>query len=205
MALQYLLNAVGLVLAALSTLFLSRTFLLVGSADLCETGAGAILSDGEEVFGFRRRLVQTACRQRADSMVGLCMLFLGMLTQLVALFMPTSFAPVSRTTVLVCALVVAACAFTIGRLCARAGARSFLEAKIREQIMKEVQPANLPHRDALLASHYKASYGNDIAQLLSGLSSPERIDRFTSRLFAEFEERFLALEPESAAKVQPKK
>jgi len=201
MGIQHLLSAGGLTLAAVSTLFLSRTFLRVGSADLWEIGAGAILGDFE-VFGVRWRLVQTACRQRADSMVGLGMLLLGMVAQFSALFIPTSTTQVSKTLVFVCAALVAVCGLAAGHLCARANARGFLEAKIKEQVMRDVLLRHPPHQRPTLSDDRRLGYSRDISNLLSGLSTPERVVRFSSRLFAEIEGRLLVLNPSATLSEQ---
>ncbi len=194
MGLQQLLSACGLTLAALSTLFLSRTFVRVGSADLWEIGAGAILGD-DEIFGVRWKLVQTACRQRADSMVGLGMLFLGMVAQFVALFTPASGSQASATLVLATTSAVAVCGYVIGHFCAKAGARDFLKAKIREQVVWEILPRHAPGQSPALTHDRKASYSRDIGNLLAGLSTPKEIDKFSSRLFAEIEGRLLLPNP----------
>lgn len=158
----------------MSTWFLARSFITIGTVDLWEMGAGNLCDSMNSVFGCRWNLVRTACKQRADSLVGLSVMGAGFMLQAVALLLAALGAECGLSAwTLPFAGVPPLLAWGIGRAAGRAGAARFLKCRIRDKVVGE--PRLTSDRD---------KFEHDVEQLLEGWLKPKQLQQFVSALVA---------------------
>jgi len=184
MSLSDLTATAGLLTCAASTFLLARSFIRIGAVDLWEIGAGAIWEGDYSIFGVRWKLVQSACRQRADTFWGLLALAFGMVLQFVGLVLGQSGCRIRVD--LPVALVVAAAfggvILVVASACSRRGAVSFLQSKIREWVLS---PSYSGSRQKVRSREGREGFQREVENLLGNLANRKQIDRFTAKLLNE--------------------
>jgi hypothetical protein len=157
-------------------------FMRIGSADLWAIGAGAILEDEFCIFGARWTLVQSACRQRADTIVGLALMALGMLLQLVAVCLG-AFGPMPKLNAFAAVLIALAPAVVVLPLAARTSRWCAVRHMKRSilQLTLSKDYANW-RRSVLAGGEGRQGLEEEVRNLLGGLAREDEIAAFVLEL-----------------------
>jgi len=185
-SLSELSAAAGLLTSAASTFLLARSFTRIGADDLWEIGAGGIWEGDYSIFGARWRLVQSACRQKADTLWGLVTLASGMVLQIagVVLGQASTSIRVNPLVAMVVATAFGGFFLVVASACSRRGAVSLLQNKIRELVLS---PSYSGLRRKVRSHEGQAGLQREVENLLGNLSNRKQIGRFTANLLDEIQ------------------
>lgn len=181
MNLSVLLEAAGLLIYAASTFLLGRSYIRIGNRELQEIGAGAVLTDLYVIFGFRKKVIQSVCRQRADALLGICILAIGMILQFVGLMLRQLSCQLHLNLFWGLFIVIAflVCVFIVASTLSRLVTVKFLQSKIREAVL-----GSPPWRwqGEIQFSKGQERLRQEVNKLLANLASKKQINSFINKL-----------------------